>query len=51
MNEHIRDHEMAKEMLDLQKSIVGLKESLLVPGRRFLKKGSVLKVPFRLNKD
>lgn len=46
VNEHIRDHEMMLKMLDLQRSIQGLKENLVSPGRRFLKRGPVLKVFF-----
>lgn len=44
VNEHIRDHEMVLKMLDLQRSIQGLKGNLVTPGRRFLKRGPVLKV-------
>ena len=46
VNEHIRDHEMVLKMLDLQRSIQGLGENLVAPGRRFLKRGPVLKVFF-----
>jgi hypothetical protein len=45
VNETIRDREKIEEMLDIQRSLVGLNESLFVPGRRFVKRGRVQKVP------
>lgn len=46
VNEMIREHEQMGEMLELQKSLSGLPEDLIIPGRRFLKKGMLVKVCF-----
>lgn len=44
VNESIRQHEMFIKMLEIQTSISGFMEPLLVPGRTFIKKGSVFKI-------
>ncbi|KAJ3081676.1 hypothetical protein HK102_002203 [Quaeritorhiza haematococci] len=44
VNEMIRQHEMAMQMLDIQKSLLGFNENLIVPGRRLVHKGSVQKI-------
>jgi len=44
VNETIRQHEMFITMLDIQKSLTGFDEVLLVPGRTFIKRGIVKKV-------
>ena len=44
VNETIRQHEMFINMLDIQKSLTGFDEVLLVPGRTFIKRGIVKKV-------
>lgn len=50
VNETIRDHEMMVNMLNIQKSFIGLKQvssnnkNILIPGRKFLKRGRVQKI-------
>ena len=44
VNETIRDHEMIEKMVELQKSLVGLTDSLFVPGRRLIKYGKLSKI-------
>ncbi|CAG8515628.1 8393_t:CDS:10 [Funneliformis caledonium] len=44
VNETIRQHEMFITMLDIQKSLTGFDEVLLVPGRTFIKRGTVKKI-------
>ncbi|RIA96501.1 hypothetical protein C1645_384598 [Glomus cerebriforme] len=44
VNETIRQHEMFITMLDIQKSLTGFDEVLLVPGRTFIKRGIVKKI-------
>ncbi|RHZ77063.1 hypothetical protein Glove_186g170 [Diversispora epigaea] len=44
VNETIRQHEMFVTMLEIQKSLAGFDEALLVPGRRFIKRGTVKKI-------
>ena len=44
VNETIRQHEMFITMLEIQKTLSGFDEALLVPGRRFIKRGTVNKV-------
>jgi hypothetical protein len=44
VNEMIREHERVVEMLELQRCLSGFTEDLIVPGRRFLKKGLLTKV-------
>ncbi|KAJ3293244.1 hypothetical protein HK104_004641 [Borealophlyctis nickersoniae] len=44
VNETIRQQEMTAELLELQKSVTGLTENLLVPGRRLIRKGKVQKI-------
>jgi hypothetical protein len=43
INENIRQHEMVLVMLGLQRSLVGLPEPLIVPGRSLLLRGALLK--------
>ncbi|CAG8583416.1 1490_t:CDS:10 [Paraglomus occultum] len=43
VNETIRQHEMFITMLEIQKTLSGFDEALLVPGRRFIKRGTVNK--------
>jgi hypothetical protein len=47
VNETIRNHEMMLKMIDIQKSLNGLNQNLLVPGRKFLKSGKVQKISRR----
>ncbi|KAI8909604.1 Dbl homology domain-containing protein [Gorgonomyces haynaldii] len=44
VNETIRQHETALEMINIQKSILGLPNDLLAPGRTFIKRGKVQKI-------
>ncbi|KAJ3306219.1 hypothetical protein HDV03_000139 [Kappamyces sp. JEL0829] len=46
-NETMRDHQMMLEILTIQKSLVGLRIDLIVPGRRLVKRGSVQKISRR----
>lgn len=43
INEHMRQHELTLTALELQRTLLGLKEPLVVPGRRLLKHGTLLK--------
>ncbi|PWN43121.1 hypothetical protein IE81DRAFT_329781 [Ceraceosorus guamensis] len=43
INENVRQHEMILVMLGLQRSLTGLTEPLIVPGRALLKRGTLLK--------
>ncbi|PWN50870.1 hypothetical protein IE53DRAFT_368539 [Violaceomyces palustris] len=43
INENIRQHEMIMTMLSLQRSIQGLTEPLIAPGRSFIKRGTLIK--------
>ena len=47
INETIRNHEMMLKMVDIQKSLIGLNQNLLVPGRKLLKTGRVQKISRR----
>ncbi|KAL5037253.1 hypothetical protein BDV3_006777 [Batrachochytrium dendrobatidis] len=44
VNEDIRMHENVLQMIDIQKGLAGLNESLLAPGRRFIYRGAVTKI-------
>lgn len=44
MNEKVKQHEMFIFMLNIQRSLVGYKEVLLTPGRRFIHRGQVTKI-------
>ncbi|KAG9300246.1 hypothetical protein G9A89_011319 [Geosiphon pyriformis] len=44
VNETIRQHEMFITMLEIQKSLTGFDEVLLVPARTFIKRGTVKKI-------
>jgi len=43
INDNIRQHEMILVMLGLQRSLIGLSEPLIVPGRSLIKRGTLLK--------
>nr|QBH67546.1 hypothetical protein UEMT_2012 [Ustilago esculenta] len=43
INENVRQHEMVLTMLGLQKSLQGLTEPLVVPGRALIKRGTLMK--------
>ncbi|KAJ1867807.1 hypothetical protein LPJ78_000679 [Coemansia sp. RSA 989] len=43
VNENIEEHEMALSMIEIQRAL-GLKESLLAPGRRLIKAGKLTKI-------
>ena len=43
VNEHIRQHELTMTAIALQRTLIGLDEPLVVPGRRLLKHGTLLK--------
>ncbi|KAG0200036.1 hypothetical protein BGX28_006795 [Mortierella sp. GBA30] len=47
VNETIRQHEMFREMVELQSKISGLSEPLVKPGRILLKRGNVWKISRR----
>ncbi|RIB16736.1 Dbl homology domain-containing protein [Gigaspora rosea] len=44
VNETIRHHEMIISMLEIQKSLIGFDETLLIPGRTLIKRGTLKKV-------
>lgn len=43
VNEHVRQHELTLAAIALQRTLLGLDEPLVVPGRRLLKYGTLLK--------
>lgn len=43
VNENIHEHEMALSVIEIQRTL-GMKESLLAPGRRLLKAGALFKI-------
>ncbi|KAJ1019967.1 hypothetical protein NDA16_004248 [Ustilago loliicola] len=43
INENVRQHEMVLTMLELQKSLQGLTEPLVAPGRALIKRGTLMK--------
>ncbi|EPQ30693.1 uncharacterized protein PFL1_01594 [Pseudozyma flocculosa PF-1] len=43
INENVRQHEMVLMMLSLQRSLQGLTEPLVVPGRSLVKRGTLMK--------
>lgn len=43
INDNVRQHEMMLTMLSLQKSLQGLQEPLVVPGRVLIKRGTLMK--------
>lgn len=43
INDNIRQHEVVVAMLGLQRSLVGLSEPLIIPGRSLIKRGTLLK--------
>ncbi|KAJ3260401.1 hypothetical protein HK103_000543 [Boothiomyces macroporosus] len=47
VNETIRNHEAMLQMVDIQKSLIGFKDNLLIPGRRFIRRGRVQKISRR----
>ncbi|KAH6580172.1 hypothetical protein BASA50_006778 [Batrachochytrium salamandrivorans] len=44
VNEEIRMHENVLQMIDIQKGLLGLNESLLAPGRHYIYRGHVIKI-------
>ncbi|XP_063960592.1 rho guanine nucleotide exchange factor 39-like isoform X2 [Lytechinus pictus] len=44
INEYIREHENFQKMLDIQNSIGGKAPKLIIPGRKFIKEGPLMKV-------
>jgi len=50
VNQTIKDHESMEKLLQIQKSFSGLQETLLVPGRKLLKEGILMKVCRKENK-
>lgn len=44
INEYIREHENFQKMLDIQNSLGGRAPKLIVPGRKFIKEGPLMKV-------
>ncbi|RKP35077.1 Dbl homology domain-containing protein, partial [Dimargaris cristalligena] len=44
VNEMIRQHEMYTTMVSIQKALTGYNDSLIVPGRKFIKRGPVRKI-------
>ncbi|CAG8633476.1 24232_t:CDS:10 [Racocetra persica] len=44
VNETIREHEMIISMLEIQKSLIGFDETLLIPGRTLIKRGTLMKI-------
>ncbi|CAG8567217.1 544_t:CDS:10 [Cetraspora pellucida] len=44
VNETIRQHEMIISMLEIQKSLIGFDETLLIPGRTLIKRGTLMKI-------
>ncbi|KAI9007250.1 Dbl homology domain-containing protein [Gaertneriomyces semiglobifer] len=44
VNETIREHEMMQSLIDVQRSLRGLREDLVSPGRRLIHKGTVQKI-------
>ncbi|CAG8468194.1 9699_t:CDS:10, partial [Ambispora leptoticha] len=51
VNETIRQHEMFITMLEIQKSLTGFDEVLLVPARTFIKRGTIKKICRRNHQD
>ena len=47
VNEYIRRNEMILKMIEIEKTLVGFSESLLSPGRRFIRRGKVTKISRR----
>ena len=45
IEERLKEHEMAKVMLNIQKSLAGNQPNIIAPGRRLLKQGKLMKVP------
>jgi len=44
VNQTIKDQEETEKLLSIQKSFIGLQESLLVPGRKLIREGVLMKV-------
>ncbi|KAJ3048910.1 hypothetical protein HK097_010078 [Rhizophlyctis rosea] len=44
VNETVRHHEMTWQLIEIQRSLVGLSENVVVPGRRLIKRGRVQKI-------
>ena len=45
IEERLKEYEMAKVMLNIQKSLAGNQPNIIAPGRRLLKQGRLMKVP------
>lgn len=45
INEQLREHEASLAMLDIQRSLQGGFPKIMVPGRRLVKQGTLMKVP------
>ena len=45
IEERLKEHEMTKIMLNIQKSLAGGQPNIISPGRRLLKQGKLMKVP------
>lgn len=43
VNEHVRQHELTLAAITLQRTLIGLDEPLVIPGRRLIKYGTLLK--------
>lgn len=50
VNEHISEHDQTMKILELQKSIFGLDEAILQPGRKLIKQGKLTKICRKSNK-
>lgn len=51
VNESIRKHEMFVEMISIQKSFIGMKQVLIVPGRSLIKRGPLKKICRRSHQE
>ena len=45
INDQLKEHENALKMLDIQRSLQGCFPKIVVPGRRLVKQGNLMKVP------
>ena len=45
IEERLKEYEMSKVMLNIQKSLAGNQPNIIAPGRRLLKQGKLMKVP------
>ena len=49
INEYIREHENFQKMLLIQNSLTGTAPKIIVPGRKFIREGTLMKVLVGLN--